>query len=236
MLVFDMIVDERRRMADLLEDLTADQMAQPSLCDAWTVHEVAAHLITYLRFGQLKIYLGMLATAGDFGPANEAMAQWDARRSSSEIIGALRRGARSRTTVPRSGYAPVLTDILLHDLDIRLPLGIARTMPEDRLRVAFDHLATVPALGFNVGSRLHGLRLEASDAGWASGSGALVSGPAEALLLGISGRTVAFGELDGDGVPLLRDRITRPPRTGPAQRMGRMLRVLVRPSRIPEDR
>jgi Mycothiol maleylpyruvate isomerase N-terminal domain len=51
MRVHEMIVAERQHMADLLASLSQEQLARQSLCDAWTVHEVGAHLVTYLRFG-----------------------------------------------------------------------------------------------------------------------------------------------------------------------------------------
>jgi uncharacterized protein (TIGR03083 family) len=232
--VFDMIVDERRRTADLVAELTVDQLRQPSLCAGWTMHEVAAHLVSFLRGAQPKLYLGILLTAGNIDRVNLTLTRRFARRPTAEIVELLRRRADSRVTVPRSGYDPVLADILLHDLDIRLPLGIPRTIPEDRLWVAFNHLTAKPALGFTMGSRLYDLRLHATDTGWTHGAGALVQGPAESLLLAISGRALAFDDLAGDGVPTLRARIASPPRVGPGRRVGKALGVLVNPA--PPDR
>jgi uncharacterized protein (TIGR03083 family) len=234
MLVFDMIVDERRHMADMLENLTTEQLRQPSLCDGWTVHDVAAHLVTYLRFGQVKLYLGILATAADFDRINVELTRRAAEHSDREIIELLRRRACSRVTIPRSGYDPVLTDLLLHDLDIRVPLGIARRTPEDRLRAAFDHLTARPSPGFAMGSRLAGLRLVATDTGWTAGVGAPVTGSADSLLLGIGGRAAAFDELHGDGVPLLRQRVASTPKFGPVRRMMAPAMVLLKPP--PRDR
>lgn len=54
MRVHEMIVAERQHMADLLASLSQEQLIRQSLCDAWTVHEVGAHLVSYLRFGQPK--------------------------------------------------------------------------------------------------------------------------------------------------------------------------------------
>ena len=227
-----MIVDERRRMAELLAELSEEQLAQPSLCDAWTVHEVAAHLTTFLRFGQAKLYLGILATAGNIDKVNVWLTRRAARRPIGEIIDLLRRRADARTTIPRSGYDPVLTDILLHDLDIRRPLNIPRAMPEERLWVAFHHLTKKPAPGYGMGTmgdRLSDLRLAATDTGWTHGKGRLVQGTAESLLLGISGRPAGFAELDGDGVPLLRSRVTSMPPPRPGRRLTTVLGVLVNP-------
>jgi len=224
-----MIVDERRQIADLLSTLTPDQLRAPSLCAGWTVHDVAAHLTTFLRYGQLKIYLGLVATAADFDRVNGWLTRRAARKPDRELVDLLRRHAGSRTTVPRSGYDPVLADVVLHDLDIRIPLGIARQLPEDRLAVTFHHLTTRPAPGYAMGSRLAGLRITATDTGWDVGAGPSVRGPAETLVLGIGGRSAVLDGLTGDGVPLLRQRLADPRRRGARERLAGPLGLLVRP-------
>jgi uncharacterized protein (TIGR03083 family) len=224
-----MVADERRHMADLFAGLTREQLARQSLCDAWTMHEVAAHLATYLRFGQLKIVCCMVAGAGDLAPGNQRLARWYARRPTADLVQALRRNAESRTTPPRSGYDPMLADLILHDLDVRIPLGIPRQIPEDRLAVAFNLLGSVPSPGFAIGTRLRGLRFEATDTGWATGSGAVVRGPAEAVVLAMSGRTAAWAGLTGDGAELLRDRISQEAVIPVGHRLKEMTMTLLRP-------
>lgn len=229
MRVHDLIVDERRRAADLLAGLSAEQLARPSLCTGWTVHEVGAHLTTFLRLGQVKLYLGILATGANIDEVNRWLTRRAARRPIDEIVAALRRRAGARTTIPRSGYDPVLADLVLHDLDIRRPLGIPRAVPEDRLWVAFDHLANRPAPGYTMGSRLRNLRLVATDTGWTHGTGPAVRGGAEDLVLAIGGRAVALDALDGDGVPILRRRVTARSGTGLGPRLTAVINVALRP-------
>jgi uncharacterized protein (TIGR03083 family) len=231
MRVHEMIVAERQHMADLIAGLSEEQLARQSLCEAWTVHEVGAHLVSYLRFGQPKIYLCMLVYAGDFAPGNERLARLYARRSTADLVGSLRRHATARTAVPRSGYDPVLADLVLHDLDVRIPLGIDRVIPEDRLAVTFHHLATAPSPGFAVGGRLSELRFEAVDTGWTSGHGAPVRGEAEAIVLAMAGRTAAFPRLDGDGVAILGERVNRALPIPAPQRLMKMATTIIRPSR-----
>jgi uncharacterized protein (TIGR03083 family) len=230
MLVHEMVAAERRHMADLFAGLTGQQLAQQSLCEAWTMHEVAAHLATYLRFGQLKIIACMIACAGDFGPGNQRLARWYARRPTAELVGLLRRHADSRSTPPRCGYDPVLADLVLHDLDVRIPLGISREIPADRLAVTFYHLATVPSPGYAVGTRLRGLRFETTDTGWAAGTGAVVRGPAEAVVMAMSGRTAAWADLSGDGAEPLRDRIRHETVIPVPDRLAKMAATVLRPS------
>jgi hypothetical protein len=51
-----------------------------------------------------------------------------------------------------------------------------------------------------------GLRFEATDMDWSSGSGPVVSGDAEALLMAIGGRAAAVEDLAGAGVAEFRTR------------------------------
>ncbi|HEX6470838.1 MAG TPA: maleylpyruvate isomerase family mycothiol-dependent enzyme [Streptosporangiaceae bacterium] len=230
MRVFDLIVGERRYAAGLFAGLTDDQLARPSLCEAWTMHEVAAHLTTFLRFGQVKLYLGILATAADIDRVNLWLTRRAARRPIGELVEILRAGAAARTTIPRSGYDPVLTDLVLHDLDVRRPLGIQReSRGEEALWVAFNHMARQPSPGFTMGSRLRDLRLVAADTGWTYGRGPLVRGDVDDLLLAMGGRAVALDALDGDGVPVLRRRLTTATRSTAVRRVATVLDVLVHP-------
>lgn len=234
MRVFDMVVNKRHEVAETLAGLAPEQLRQQSLCDQWTVHDVAAHLVSLLRFGGAKLFLGVLATAGDVSRAIVTLTRWQARLPSHELIELLHRHSRSRATPPRAGFDPVLTDLVVHDLDIRRPLGIARPVQEEPLWVALHHLSTVPALGYEIGDRLDGLRLVATDTGWTHGRGPVVQGAAESLLLGMSGRTVAFDELTGDGVPILRQRVSSPPHHGPGRRLAMAFGSLAKPP--PRDR
>jgi hypothetical protein len=113
---------------------------------------------------------------------------------------------------------------------VRLPLGIARTFPEDRLAVVFHHLTTVPAAGYAVGDRLAALRFEATDTGWSSGYGAPVRGPAEAVVTAMSGRPAALDRLEGDGVELLAARISQTTTIPAPQRLRKMFLTLLKPS------
>ena len=45
------IHDERRSLAATLAGLDVDQWEQPSLCEGWTVKEVAAHVIEHPQIG-----------------------------------------------------------------------------------------------------------------------------------------------------------------------------------------
>ena len=113
---FAEIADERRGFADLIDTLTAEQLATPSLCLGWTVHDIAAHLV-----------LPMVT--------NMALTRSLARiKSPAELAALLRKHAESRFTPPVGlGSIAPLTDAIVHAQDARRPLGIAREIPPARL-------------------------------------------------------------------------------------------------------
>ena len=205
---FAQIADERRSLAALMSRLTGEQQAAQSLCHGWRVHDVLAHLVVPLEVSTPKFVRTMLACRGDFDRANVRLTSEQARRPFDELIEVLRQKADSRFTPPGSGPEAPLTDLLVHGLDIRWPLGLPREIPEVRLRTSLTWLTAAPVDGLVPKGALDGLRFAADDIGWAHGDGPTVSGTAEALLLAISGRTTALGHLSGDGAPTLHGRLT----------------------------
>ena len=204
---FEEIADERRALADQLAVLTPQQQASRSLCRAWSVHDVAAHLVVPLQVSTARMVLAVLVAGGRFDRANERVTRRLARRPFAEIVEVLRREAGSRFTPPGSGPEAPLLDVLVHGLDIRWPLGLHRDVPGPRLRKALAFVATAPS-GLVPRGALSGLRFEAEDVDWGHGRGPVVRGTAQALLLAGTGRTAVLDSLTGEGVPTLRSRLT----------------------------
>ncbi|MGV9807519.1 maleylpyruvate isomerase family mycothiol-dependent enzyme [Micromonospora chersina] len=201
-----MIAAERRRTADLIDSLTPAQLDTPSLCGSWTVREVAGHLVSPL-VGSRWALLPLVARAGfRLHVANARLAQQVARRPAAELAAALREHAEHRFRPPVVGYFGQLTDLQVHGLDIRRPLGLPADLDPDRVRTSLDFLTGGRAVGFVDRRRVAGLRFEASDLGWASGAGPVVRGTGEAMLLTLTGRRVVLPELEGDGVTVLAGR------------------------------
>ena len=204
---FAEIADERRGLAALVSGLTGEQQATHSLCSEWSVHDVVAHLVVPLEVSTPKFVMAMLACRGNFDRANVRLTREQARRPLGELTEVLRRKADSRFTPPGSGPEAPLTDLLVHGLDIRWPLGLPRDIPEERLHKSLTYLTAAPGGGIVPEGTLDGLRFEADDIDWVHGRGPAVRGDGEALLLAITGRTAALGHLSGDGVSTLRGRL-----------------------------
>jgi len=201
------IADERRRVADLVESLTAEQLNVPSLCGDWTVKQVAGHLLAAID-PPTPLFPLILRSGLRIHRANARLAVLTAARPAGEIAAGLRANAENPFKPPLVGHAGQLTDLQVHGQDMRRPLGLPHGLRLDRLRISLDFLTGGRAVGFAPRRRLAGLHFEATDLDWARGSGPALRGPAEALLMAMTGRVMALGELDGPGVPVLGSRLT----------------------------
>jgi uncharacterized protein (TIGR03083 family) len=101
-------------------------------------------------------------------------------------------------------------ELMIHQQDVRRPLGLPRAIPGDRL-VAVLRTCLGRGDGLIIGVKArkhaHGLTLVATDIEWSWGAGPEVRGPAEAILMAVAGRAHAVGDLTGAGVPALAARL-----------------------------
>jgi uncharacterized protein (TIGR03083 family) len=205
--ILAMIADDRRRIADLVESLSPQELDTPSLCSQWTVREVVGHLTAAIAAPR-RLFLPLLLRTGfNMHEANSRLARMMGGRPVADLVAVLRDNAEKPFRPPIVGYPGQLTDLQVHGQDIRRPLGLPHGLLPDRLRVSLDFLVGGRAPGFVPRSRPAGLRFEATDLDWAWGAGPLVRGTAEAVMLALTGRAVVLAELDGDGVAVLRDRL-----------------------------
>jgi len=200
------IAAERRDVADLIDSLTPDQLATPSLCDAWTVHDVAAHLLMPLVTPMPRVLLAMARSGFDFDRANLRLTAQVARRPAAELATGLRERAATPFHPPGRGFEAPLNDVLVHRQDMCRPLGLVVRPADDRLRVALDATARLRTDGDRARPRFAGLGFRATDLDCSFGPGTRVAGPATALLLVLNGRDVALPEVTGPGADLLRER------------------------------
>jgi uncharacterized protein (TIGR03083 family) len=201
------IADERRRTADLIDALSPAQLNVPSLCGDWTVKQVAGHLLAAIESPPKGLVPLMLRSGFNIHRANSRVAVMMADRPADDLAEGLRKNADNPFKPPIVGYPGQLTDLQVHGQDMRRPLGLPHGLQLERLRVSLDFVVGGHAYGFAPRRRLADLHFEATDLGWTWGEGSAIEGPAEALLLAMTGRKVALSELDGPGVRLLRSRL-----------------------------
>jgi uncharacterized protein (TIGR03083 family) len=215
--VWAAIDDQRARTADLLETLTDEQWQHPSLCQGWTVRDVAAHMtMQQQRVRDVAVFVARNPTMLRSVTLNAIIhdsALVQSRLPTEEIIGRIRAMIGSRRYNTFVTPLETLTDILVHSQDIAVPLGVELEMSPSASALAATRrwdtrrgrLATVFRL-----MPLEGYRLTATDADWTRGSGPEVAGPIGALLLLLTGRNVALGHLTGEGADALRAAPSNP--------------------------
>lgn len=206
--VYALATRNRLLAASMFAGLTEQQWRTPSLCVGWTVREVCAHLVPPAGgFKMLSLVWDVVRFRGDLARMVDSTAREGSRRPTAELVDSLRERAGERLKAPIVGPHGPMVDTAIHLRDAARPLGLDTCPPPEDWRLVLDFLLTNAAeRGFLGSGRTQGLRLEAADIDWARGSGELVRGSAEALALGIAGRDAVYGELDGPGVAVLRER------------------------------
>lgn len=193
----DMIAAQRAELAEILAGLPAPSWDEPTLCAGWRVREVVAHITMPFRYGGPRFMLELARSRGRFNAMSDRVARRDAARMSpAELAGAVRSNTGHPWKPPGGGFTGALAHDLIHGLDITVPLGLARPVPEERLRLVLPASLTDRSVRF-FGTDLGGIELRASDIDWTLGSGAPLTGAAADLLLVLCGRKLPPGRLAG---------------------------------------
>jgi uncharacterized protein (TIGR03083 family) len=200
-----MACDEREEFAALLAELSPQQWDQPSLCERWRVRDVAAHVVSYDELGRWDTVRRFIR--GGFVPnrVNELGAAEYATRSPRQLTELMASCIPPRGLTAGFGGMIALVDGMVHQQDIRRPLGVRRSIPPARLRAVLNYGLRVPAIRGKRRSR--GVRLIANDIDWSYGEGPEVRGPGEALLMAMAARPHALADLSGPGHSILAKNI-----------------------------
>ncbi|MEJ2885152.1 maleylpyruvate isomerase family mycothiol-dependent enzyme [Actinomycetospora aeridis] len=197
---------ERAALADDLADLTDAQWATPSLCDRWTVEETVAHLTAAASIGPWRWMRSVLGARFDFDLHNDRRLAEHRGATPAETLARFRAIIPSTTSTwgPKQAW---LGEVVVHGEDVRRPLGLTRTPPID---ATTDVARFFASRDFTVNGRTvsAGLSLAATDGPFTSGEGPEAAGPTLALVMVMAGRAAHLDDLDGPGVPILRERLT----------------------------
>jgi uncharacterized protein (TIGR03083 family) len=198
------IHEQRGALANDLAGVTEEQWGLPSLCSGWTVHQVLAHQVATAKMSPVT-FVGKFAASGfNFTKFSNTALAVEAAGGPAATLAAFRQVQTSTKAPPGPGDT-WLGETLVHSEDIRRPLGIAHGYPLAWVTRAIEFYANSNVL-IGGKKRVAGLTLKATDTDWSCGTGPVVEGPATSLLLATAGRTVAFDELAGPGLQMLRTR------------------------------
>lgn len=182
-------------LADRLEALPPSGWDAPSLCEGWRVREVVAHMTMPVRYDEEAFTAELRDCEFDFTRLSNRIADRDADFPVDTLISQLRDDDLHHWT-PRGRYEDALNHVVVHSLDITVPLGESRRSSDEAITHVLEGLTEGGAHTF-FGTDLAGRRLEASDLDWHHGSGERLRARAEDLVLCICGRQVPPERLEG---------------------------------------
>lgn len=181
---------ERRRLVELLENLSEADWDHDSLCAGWRVREVVAHMTMPFRTGPLSMLAGLVKARFSFDTFADSAARRDtAMYDSAQLLDLLRQNVTTVWHPPGGGEDGALSHDLIHGLDITEPLGLPAP-PADRIGLVLRHGGARALEHF--GCTLD-RSLVATDTDATVGSGARLELPAKDILLVITGRRTLDG-------------------------------------------
>ncbi|MGY2084264.1 maleylpyruvate isomerase family mycothiol-dependent enzyme [Blastococcus sp. SYSU DS0539] len=192
---------EREDLRDLLADLTPEQWRAPSLCAGWSVRDVVAHVLSYEKLRPRQLAERFSRGLFMVDRVNAVGLREYSTRTPAQLIELLDAHLRPSGLTAGMGGAIALTDGMIHQQDIRRPLGLPRAIPAARLVPALRTALFAPTLLGVLRARR--VRLVATDIDWTFGRGAEVRGTAESVLMTVAGRRGVVAELSGPGQPHL---------------------------------
>ncbi len=149
-------------LADRLALLPPAGWDTPSLCELWRVREVVAHVTMPVHYTEAEFTAELQADGFDFTKLSNRLAARDATRSTDDLAASLRSEQLHAWTPPGGGRRGALNHVVIHSLDITVPLGAPPAASSDAVRAALDDLTRGGAHG-HFGTEISGRRLVATD-------------------------------------------------------------------------
>jgi uncharacterized protein (TIGR03083 family) len=192
------VASEYLALADVMAAAAEADWNASSLCEGWRVREVIAHMTMAARYDQATFMAELQARDLDFGRLSNEIAARDAQLPTAELVANLRADTLLHWA-PRGSYHDALNHVVIHGLDVMVPLGDRRYPPAETLQIVLDDL-TAGGVHEHFGTSIIGRRLETTDLDWSYGSGQVLRGNAGDLALALCGREVPPGRLEGDSL------------------------------------
>jgi uncharacterized protein (TIGR03083 family) len=199
--VMELIAQERRALADALDQLTPDQWQGTTMCAGWTPGHVLAHLTMPFRISEQAFMAGLQECGGDFTRFSDGIADRDSKLPQAELVSVLRDNADTPWSPPGGRLVDALSHDVIHGLDIAWPLSIDYPLADRALTAVLDSI-TSPGTETYFGVPLDGIELTATDLDWTRGSGAPLAGRGRDLIMLLANRRVPRTLFEGAGLEL----------------------------------
>lgn len=205
---------ELGELVEVLRDLPDADWDRPSACDGLRVRDVAAHLALALHpfdWRMASVLAGPPSRTARLG--GERSVEYAEAHTPAELVALL----EQRRDAPRRGflgkidpYDNMLADHATHLQDVRVGLDRRAPHEAEQARAVLDATVRVwRPISWGSRERAKGLRLEATDVGWSHGDGPVLTGPYDAMLLALSGRSAGLQHLQGPGLSVMTERMPK---------------------------
>ncbi|HET6810209.1 MAG TPA: maleylpyruvate isomerase family mycothiol-dependent enzyme [Acidimicrobiales bacterium] len=174
-------------LADVLDAMDPAGWDTPSLCAGWRVREVVAHMTMAVRYSEEDFMAELRDCEFDFTRLSNRVATRDAELPTADLLAHLRSDVMQTWTPPGGGYAGALNHVVVHSLDVTVPLGRGRVTSDHALGAVLDGL-TAGGVHEHFGTDIGGLQLVATDLEWSHGEGTAVRASGQDLVLMLTGR------------------------------------------------
>lgn len=141
--IWEVIATERRRLADELEQLSSEQWNGQTQCEGWDVRHLVAHIVMGFEMSAGQILGAAVKSGFNMNKMVDRTADDLASRMTPEqLTQSLRENADNRQTPPLPGMGAEipLSEVVVHGQDIRRPLGLESTVPEETIEFTLSHI------------------------------------------------------------------------------------------------
>ncbi|HEX6930863.1 MAG TPA: maleylpyruvate isomerase family mycothiol-dependent enzyme [Streptosporangiaceae bacterium] len=202
--IWPVIHAERKALAGDLGALQEAQWSTASLCTEWTVRDVLAHMTATAKMSPAGFVAKIAGSGFNFGKLQSKEIAAEKGASAADTL------ARFEAIMTSTGHPPgppdtMLGETIVHSEDIRRALGLKHAYPTEAVVQAADFFKRSNLI-IGTKRRITGLKLRATDTQWSAGEGPEVAGPMLDLLMAMTGRKSAAGELTGEGAETLAAR------------------------------
>jgi uncharacterized protein (TIGR03083 family) len=192
-----LVAAEYSALASALADISVDAWDTASLCAGWRIREVVAHLTMATRYDETQFLAELQAAEFDFDRLLNTIAARDANLDVETLLAGLRSDTMQRFTTPDGGSLGALSHVVIHGLDVTVPLGIGRVSSDRSVGLVLDGL-TANGAQTRFGGVIEGRTLAATDVVWTWGSGVPLEASGGDLILALTGRAVPAERLRGE--------------------------------------
>lgn len=168
--------EQRRSLAALLGDLSDEEWTVPSLCQGWTVRDVAAHVMRSATVTPVEVAVALVRFGGRYNTLVADDARRAARRPVAELMADFQRHDGSRRRPFGTWVTDPLLDVLVHTQDTAVPPGRPDPMPIEPGGVAARRAHRLGFLFADFALRRH-VEIQATDADFNVGKRAAGRGP-----------------------------------------------------------